>query len=91
MSDYYIYNKFIKKDVYIKALNSIGNNNLNIYMILYEDQIMNYILYRTAKSLYFIKNIGYYYIINKISITKTTFKQSKLIIYFFFNFLKIHY
>ena len=88
MTDFYIYNKFIKKDVYIKALNYLGNKNLNIYMIFNEDQVMNYILYRIAKSFYFIKTIGYRYIINKISITNATSKVSKLKIYFLFLYLK---
>ena len=91
ITDFYIYNKFIRKDVYIKALNYLGNNNLNIYIVLNEDQIMNYILHRTAKSYYFIKTIGYRYINNKLSITKTTFKVIKLKIYFIFIHLNFIY
>jgi hypothetical protein len=37
-------------------------------MILYEDGLINYMLYKKAKSFYFWDYIGYYYIINKNSI-----------------------
>ena len=42
---------------------------LNQYMINYEDGLMNYMLYRTAKSFVFIKRIGYYYLLNNQSIS----------------------
>ena len=42
-------------------------------MIILEDGTLNFILHRTAKSLYFLKKIGYYYIKNKNSITKNNF------------------
>ena len=38
-------------------------------MINLEDGIMNFILYRTVKSFYFLKKIGYYYLQNNESIT----------------------
>lgn len=67
--DFNLSNKFIKRDVYIKALNSINIFYLNQYMINYEDGLMNYILYRTATSLFFLKRIGYYYLQNNQSIS----------------------
>ena len=42
---------------------------LNQYMINYKDGLMNYIIYRTAKSFVFIKRIGYYYLLNNQSIS----------------------
>lgn len=42
--DYYIYNKFIKKDAYIRALNFIKQFYLNIYMTMGEDQVINYLI-----------------------------------------------
>ena len=36
--DYYINNKFIKTETYIKALNSLNNSYLNMYIIYLEDQ-----------------------------------------------------
>ena len=75
--DYYITNKFIKKKVYIRALNKI-NNYLNMLMIFMEDSIMNFALYMGAESFYFLKVIGYYYIKNNQSITNNLFKISIL-------------
>jgi glycosyltransferase involved in cell wall biosynthesis len=67
--DFNLSNKFIKRDIFIKALNSMNKFYLNQYMINYEDGLMNYMLYRTAKSFVFIKRIGYYYLLNNQSIS----------------------
>jgi len=67
--DFNLSNKFIKRDAYIRTLNSIDKFYLNQYMINYEDGLMNYMLYRIAKSFVFIKKIGYYYLLNNQSIT----------------------
>ena len=68
-TDYSISNKFIKRDIYIKALNSISSYYLNQNMIVYEDGLINFKLYKFAKSLFHTKKIGYYYIQNNLSIT----------------------
>ena len=86
--DFAINNKFIKKEVYIKALNSLNHFYLNMYMTYMEDQIMNYILRRTAKSFYYSRKIGYLYLQNTISITKNVDKISLLRIKFCFIYLK---
>lgn len=88
INDFNIYNKFIKKDIYITSLISLNKFYLRMYMIFYEDQIINYILHRTAKSLIFIENIGYYYLGNIMSITKNVFKSNKIIMLFTFIYLK---
>ena len=62
--DYNICNKIIKRDCLIRALNTIDNIYLNLYMTCHEDGLLNYMIYRTAKSAYFIKIFGYYYIKN---------------------------
>ena len=67
--DFNVSNKFIKRIAYIRALNIINIFYLNQYMTNLEDGIMNYILYRTVKSFYFLKTVGYYYIQNNQSIT----------------------
>jgi len=81
--DYNISNKFIKRKAFIRALNSVKDYYLNIYMTFAEDGLMNYILYRTVKSLYFIKNIGYYYIDNNQSITRAKFNDNSVKSYFY--------
>ena len=53
-----------------------------------EDGLMNYFLYRTVKSLYFIQKVGYYYLTNNESITQTKFRNKKLKIKFIFLYLK---
>ena len=88
-ADFYIYNKFIRTEVYIKALNSLSDFYLKIHMTLNEDQLINYVLHRTAKSFYFLKTIGYYYISNKISITNNVFKCGNELLKCNFIYLKI--
>ena len=89
ITDYFIYNKFIKKDAYIRGLNFIKQFYLNTYMTIGEDQVINYILHRIVKSFYYLKKIGYRYIINRLSITKTTQKIDKRKLKFIFFHLKI--
>jgi glycosyltransferase involved in cell wall biosynthesis len=89
MTDLHIYNKLIRTEVYIKALNSLNDHYLNMYMIFNEDQLMNYILHRNTKSSYFLKTIGYYYFTNTISITNNLFKCCKILLKCNFIYLKI--
>ena len=87
--DYHICNKFINKDVYIRALNFINSHYLFMYIIYRDDSIINFILHKTSKSYKFIKNIGYYYTINSLSVTNNLFYKSNLRIKFAFILLKI--
>ena len=50
---------------------------------------MNYILLTCAKSFYFSKKIGYYYLKNEMSMTKNKNKISKIRIKFIIIYLKI--
>ena len=85
--DFNVSNKFIKRDALIRALNLLGKEYLNIYMTSCEDQLLNFILYRTVRSFYFLKKIGYYYIINSLSITSKAFNSKKM--KSIFHFLKV--
>lgn len=76
--DFNVSNKFIKRKAFIRALNSVDEYYLNQYMIMAEDGLMNYLFYRSAKSLFFVKKIGYYYIKNKKSATKNKFTDKML-------------
>ena len=89
--DYYINNKMIKKELFIKALNSLNNFYLNIYMTLLEDQLMIFILYKTAKSFFYLRKYGYYYKIHTISICYNEFKISFMKMKFYFMYLKLLY
>ena len=62
--DFNLCNKFIKREALIRGLNIIDKKDLNMYMVVHEDGFLNYILYRIAKSSYFLKKFGYYYIKN---------------------------
>ena len=62
--DFNLSNKFIKREALIRALNIFTKNDLNLYMTCHEDGLLNYLLYRTAKSSFFLKKFGYYYIKN---------------------------
>ena len=86
--DYNIVNKFMKKEVYIKSINSMNKFYLNLYIICIEDQILNFMLYKTAKSFYYLKEIGYYYIKSSISITRNTNKIPDLMYQFYFIYLR---
>ena len=87
--DYHICNKFIKKEAYIRALNSINAKYFRIYIIYRDDSIINYLLYRTCKSYLFINKIGYYYTVNSLSVTNNLFSKSDLRIKFAFILLQI--
>jgi hypothetical protein len=76
--DFNVSNKFIKRKAFIRALNSINGLYLNLYMVTLEDGLMNYIFYRSAKSLYFIKKVGYYYIKNNKSFSRIKFNDKVL-------------
>ena len=89
--DYKINNKFIKRETYIKTLNILKNLYLNIYITFMEDTLINFIIYKIAKSFYFLKKFGYYYLRNSISITKNIKKISYLKYKFIFLNLKIIY
>ena len=87
--DFNIYNKFIRREVYIKSLNILNNYYLDMHIIYMEDFIMNYWLFRTAKTMFFSKKVGYYYLRNTISITNNLLKISKIRFKYIFIYLKI--
>ena len=74
--DFNVSNKFIKRSSFIIVLNYLEKYYLYIFMTIFEDGLTNYMLYRTVKSFYFLKKIGYYYIRNEGSITKNIKKLS---------------
>ena len=75
--DYNVSNKFIKREALIRALNLISKD-IFIYMINFEDGVLNYFLYRASKSFFLKKKISYYYIKNKQSITSKKINSSDL-------------
>jgi glycosyltransferase involved in cell wall biosynthesis len=86
--DFNIANKFIKKKVYIESLNSLNKFYFYMYMTSMEDNLMNYLLHRTAKSLYYLPKVGYMYLKTSESITEKNMVFQKKI-KFFFIYLKL--
>ena len=86
--DCYMTNKFIKKTTYLKALNYLNNFYFHIYMTFMEDSLMNFIIYRVAKSYYFTRIIGYRYFKNSASITNKLYLISELRLKFAFYYVK---
>ena len=85
--DFNVSSKFIKRTPFILVLNYLEKYYLYIFMIIFEDGLMNYMLYRTVKSFYLLKKIGYYYIQNEESITK---KDKKIPLVQYLNFKYIY-
>jgi len=78
----------VKNEIYFKAINSINTYFLNQYMINWEDGLINFMLYKYANSFFYLKNIGYYYIKNSQSVTKTYIKNIERTIKNAFLYLK---
>ena len=57
-------------------------------MVVYEDGLINFMLYKTANSLYHSKKLGYYYIRNNQSITINFQKNIERHIYNCYIYLK---
>ena len=89
--EFSINNKMISKKLFIKALNSLNNFYSNLYLSFIEDQLMIFILYKTAKSFYYLEKYGYYYKVNAISICNNIFKLSQMQIKSYFIHLKLLY
>lgn len=85
--DFNVSNKFIKREALLRVLNLLSKEYLNIYMINFEDGLLNYILYRTVKSFFFLKKVGYYYIRNQNSVSTKGLNSDT--IKFIFIYLKI--
>ena len=91
--DGYLWGKCIKRDVYIKALDRIGENIYTQKIFYGDDRLVNFILFRVANSFKFIREYGiiYYNTKNSImnSVNKTRNCHDELInIMSIFNFTK---
>lgn len=89
--DYFIWNKLIKKTIYIRALNSLKNYFLSLFITMGEDFFFIYFLYKETNSFITLNKIGYYYIRNKQSITTSLMSNSKLLIKFRLLFIKFFF
>ena len=87
--DMVIYNKFVKRETFIKALNLLETNYLKLYMVYFEDGLINYFVHLAGKSFYFLKKrVGYHHKRTSESITKNHFKYKYAMTKNLFIFLK---
>ena len=63
-SDFHVWDKLIKREVLIRALQSIKKYYLKQHMSINEDGVIDFMLLKTAKSYKFIKDYGYIYVAN---------------------------
>ena len=66
-TEFFIWGKLIKKEIFIKAINSIDDYFLNQNMSLHEDGLTLFVLFKKARSYKFIKDFGMLYYSNKNS------------------------
>ena len=62
LNDKIIWNKLIKKEIFINALNTINDEYFHYNLDINGDSLILFTLFKTAKSFYFINNFGYIYI-----------------------------
>ena len=86
--EFAIWNKFIKKSVYIKSLNSIKKLALSLFMTYLEDFFFIYFLFKEANSFIILNNVGYYYIKSSVGITKSLANKSILLMKFKLGIIK---
>ena len=73
--DGYIWGKCIKKKIYIKALEQLGENIINENINFGEDRIVNFILFKIASSFKYINEYGIIYYNNPNSIYNSYNKE----------------
>jgi glycosyltransferase involved in cell wall biosynthesis len=89
-----LWDKLIKKDVALKSLKNIGENYLSKNIIIENDVIILFSLFRHANSFQYIDELGYYYFFqNNDSITNTRYEpqKAKKIIYSIFTNVEFLY
>jgi glycosyltransferase involved in cell wall biosynthesis len=73
-----LWNKLIKKNIALKALYNIGEQYLYKEIVIENDVIILFSLFRNSNSFQYIDELGYYYFIqNNDSITNTRYERKK--------------
>ena len=73
-----LWDKLIKRKIALKSFNYIGKKYLNEKIIIENDVIILFALFKNAKSFQYINELGYYYFVNnKDSITNTKYGKAK--------------
>lgn len=90
LHDFTLWNKFIKEDAFKKSINNIDPFYLNQYMIIFEDGLINFSLYKTINSYFLLKKVGYYYIFNRensVQHKKDITKELAKYVYLYIKFI----
>ena len=66
----YLWAKCIRTEIYQKAINKVGIERYNRYILRYEDIIMTYVIFNTAKSYKFVGKYGIFNIYRKTSASR---------------------
>ena len=74
--DGYLWGKCIKTNTYIQALNILGKNIYSQFHNFGEDRIVNFVLFKYAKSFKFIEEYGIAYLYNPFSVCNSHSKES---------------
>ena len=89
-----LWDKLIKKDIVLKSLKNIGENYFSKNIVIENDVIILFSLFRNANSFQYIDELGYYYFFqNNDSITNTRYEpqKAKKIIYSIFTNIEFLY
>lgn len=89
-----LWDKLIKREVVLNAFNYIGEEFINTKIIIENDVIILFSLFKIAKSFQYIDELGYYYFLNNndsITNTKNDPLKSNLIISSIFYNIKFLY
>ena len=74
----HIWGKAYKKEILMKAINSLNEYYLNQHMSLHEDGLFLFLIFRKANSYLFIKDYGMLYYSNEYSTMKNLRKKTKI-------------
>ena len=75
LTDAYIWGKCIKKNIYIKALDLLGEKIYKSFHNYGEDRIVNFVLFKVANSFKFIEEYGIIYYYNPLSVCNSFKKE----------------
>jgi len=77
-SEFNVWGKLIKKETYLETLKNIDEYFLNQNMILHEDGLILFMLFKTAKNYLFIKDYGLFYYSNEYSTMRNLRNKEKI-------------
>ena len=77
-SEFNVWGKLIKREIYLETLKKIDKYFLNQNMILHEDGLILFMLFKTAKSYLFIKDYGLLYFSNEYSTMRNLRNKNKI-------------